>query len=141
MTTGTLNSTATAGLENLSSNQAIRLLAYKLAVNMGVAGDTELQTIATANYSVSAVIVTNATASLAQAVMGLYTAPSGGGTTIVTTAALSALSTSAKVASMTVASTDRVTVTKLYTRVTTANTAAATADVFVYGYDFSGSST
>jgi len=139
MTVGTLGSTATAPLENLSSNQAIRLLAYKLAVNMGVAGDTELQTIATSNYSVYTVVVTNASASLAQAVMGLYTAPSGGGTTIVTTAALSALSSSVKVASMTVASTDRVTVTKLYARVTTANTAAATADLYVYGYDFSGS--
>lgn len=134
-------STIAAPLQNLSSNQAIRLIAYKLAVNMGVAGDTPLPSIDSANYSVSQVIVTNASASLAQAVMGLYTAPSGGGTTIVTTAALSALSTSAKVASMTVASTDRVTVTTLYARVTTANTAAATADVFVYGYDFSGSST
>jgi len=125
-------------LENLSSNQAIRLLAYKYAVDMGTAGDTVIPTIATKNYSVSAVIVTNASASLAQAVAGLYTAPSGGGTTIVTTAALSALTTAAKVASMTVASTDRQTTLNLYMRVTTANTAAATADVYVYGYDFTG---
>lgn len=139
MTTGTLTSTSTAPLQNLSSNQAVRLLTSKYAVNMAVAGDTILPTITTANYSVSAVVVTNASASLAQAVAGLYTAPSGGGTTIVTTAALSALSSSVKVASMTVASTDRVTVTSLYFRVTTANTAAATGDVYIYGYDFSGS--
>lgn len=134
-------STTAAPLQNISSNQAIRLLAYKLAVNMGVAGDTSFPTIDTSNYSVYTVVVTNASASLAQAVAGLYTAPSGGGTTIVTTAALSALTAATKVASMTVATTDRQTVTTLYMRVTTANTAAATADVFVYGYDFSGSST
>lgn len=128
-------------LQNLSSNQAIRLLAIKLAVNMGATGDTELLTIDTVNYSVSNVVVTNATASLAQAVGGVYTAPSGGGTMIVGSAALSALSASTKVAQMTVASTDRQTGLKLYFRVATANTAAATADVAIYGYDFSGSST
>ena len=105
---------------------------------MGTAGDTIIPTIGTANYSVSHVIVTNASASLAQAVAGLYSAPAGGGTEIVTTAALSALSTAAKVASMTVASTDAQTTLKLYFRVTTANTAAATADVFIYGFDFTG---
>jgi len=125
-------------LQNLSSNQAIRLLAVTYDVNMGITGDTVLPLIASSNYSVSNVVVTNATASLAQAVGGVYTAPSGGGTMIVGSAALSALSTAAKVAQMTIASTDAQTTNKLYFRVATANTAAATADVYVMGYDFSG---
>jgi hypothetical protein len=125
------------GLINLSSNQAIRLLAFAKSVNVGITGDTALPLIATAKYSVSNVIVTNASASLAQAVAGLYTATGGGGTTIVTTAALSAATGSTIVIQQTVASTAVATVPNLYYRVTTANTAAATADVYVYGYDFS----
>ena len=124
-------------LQNLSSNQAIRLIGKATSVNVGAVGDTAIQTIDTSSFSVAYVVVTNASASLAQAYGALYTLPSAGGTAIVAAAALSSLSTSAKVMSMTVASTDNPGVTKLYFRCTTANTAAATCDVYVYGYDFS----
>lgn len=125
------------GLQVLSSNQALRLLAFAKSVILGSTGDTPLPLIATAKYSVANVIVTNASASLAQAVAGLYTAINGGGTTIVTTAALSAATGSTIVVQQTVLSTAVATVPNLYYRVTTANTAPATADVYVYGYDFS----
>lgn len=122
-------------VQNVSTNQSIRLIAYAKGANMGVAGDTALPTIATSRYSVTAVIVTNASASLAQAYGGLYTAPAAGGTCIVANAALSGATTAAKVVSQTVASTDAATVLNLYYKTGTANTAAATADIYVYGYD------
>lgn len=123
--------------QQLNSNQAIRLIGKAIGVNLGAVGDTVVPTIDTNTFSVSQVIVTNASASLAQAAGALYTAAAAGGTAIVSPAALSAATTAAKVVSMTVASTDNPSVNNLYFRCTTANTAAATGDVYVYGYDFS----
>jgi hypothetical protein len=124
-------------LFNLASNQAIRLIGRARGVNLGAIGDTPIQTLSTNNFSVYQVVVTNASASLAQAQGALYTAAAAGGTAIVAPAALSAATTAAKVVQMTVASTDNPSVNTLYFRTTTANTAAATGDVYVYGYDFS----
>ena len=133
---GTPNSSATPGLQNLSANQILRLLATSKGANMGATGDTPLQLIDTAKYSVSAVLVTNASASLAQAAGALYTAAANTGTQIVANAALSGASASTKVVSMTVANTDVQSVQNLYFRIITATTAAASADVYVYGYCF-----
>lgn len=123
--------------QTINSNQAIRLIGVAIGVNLGAIGDTVIPTINTNAFSVSQVIVTNASVSLAQAQGALYTAPAAGGTAIVSPAALSAATTAAKIVSMTVASTDNPSVNNLYFRCTTANTAAATGDVRVYGYDFS----
>ena len=121
--------------QNLASNQAIRLLASYQSVNLNAAGDTVLPLIDTSRYSVSNVIVTNASISLTTATAGLFTAPSGGGTAIVADAALSACTSAAVVSQRTVASTAAQTGQNLYFNVGTAQGAAATADVFVYGYD------
>jgi hypothetical protein len=130
------NSQASTPLQNLSANQALRLIGSAKSVSMNAVADTVIPTINTAKYSALYVIVTNASASLAQAVAGLYTGPAAGGTTLVTAAALSACSGSTVVNQMTVASTAVATSQNLYFRVTTVNTAAATADVYVYGFAF-----
>ena len=129
-------STVSVGLQNLSSDQAIRLIGKANGVSLNAVADTVIPCINTSSFSVSHVLVTNASASLAQAYGALYTAPAAGGTAIVSPAALSACTTAAKVDSMTVASTDNPNVNNLYFRCTTVNTAAATADVYVYGYTF-----
>jgi hypothetical protein len=120
---------------NLSSNQAIRLLASFQGVNLNATGDTVLPVNNTTSYSVSNVIVTNASTSLTTAAAGVFPAPTAGGTAIVANAALSACTGATVVSQRTVASTAAQTTQNIYFNVATAQGAAATADVFVYGYD------
>jgi hypothetical protein len=119
---------------NLASNQAIRLLASYQSVNVNATGDTVLPINNTNTYSVSNVIFTNASTSLTTAAAGVFTAPNAGGTGIVANAALSALTGSTVVSQRTVASTAVQTGQNLYVNVGTAQGAAATMDVYVYGY-------
>ena len=130
-------STQTNHVTNISTNQAIRLLAFYQGVNVNATGDTVLPIINSNTYSVSNVIFTNASTSLTTAAAGLFTAPSAGGTGIVANAALSALTGSTVVSQRTVASTAAQTGQSLYINVGTAQGATATMDVYVYGYDFS----
>jgi hypothetical protein len=127
--------TVTNHPSNLATNQAIRLLASYQGVNVNATGDTVLPILNTGSYSVSNVIFTNASTSLTTAAAGLFTAPSAGGTGIVANAALSALTGATVVSQRTVASTAAQTGQNLYINVGTAQGAAATMDVFVYGYD------
>jgi hypothetical protein len=120
---------------NLSSNQAIRLLASFQGVNLNATGDTVLPINNTTSYSVSNVIVTNASTSLTTAAAGVFPAPAAGGTAIVANAALSACTGATVVSQRTVASTAAQTTQNIYFNVATAQGAAATADVYVYGYD------
>jgi hypothetical protein len=122
---------------NLATNQALRLLASYQGVNVNATGDTVLPILNTNSYSVSNVIFTNASISLTTAAAGVFTAPSAGGTGIVANAALSALTGSTVVSQRTVASTALQTGPNLYVNVGTAQGAAATMDVYVYGYDLS----
>lgn len=132
------NSTSTIHPSNLATNQAIRLLAVATGVNVNSTGDQATLAINNASsYSVSNVVFTNASISLSTAAAGLFTAPSAGGTGIVANAALSALTSSTVVSQRTVASTALQTAQNLYVNVGTAQGAAATMDVYVYGYDFS----
>jgi hypothetical protein len=129
--------TVTNHPSNLASNQAIRVLASFQGVNVNATGDTVLPIVNTNSYSVSNVIFTNASTSLTTAAAGVFTAPSAGGTGIVANAALSALTGSTVVSQRTVASTALQTGGNLYVNVGTAQGAAATMDVYVYGYDLS----
>jgi hypothetical protein len=129
--------TVTNHPSNLASNQAIRVLASFQGVNVNATGDTVLPIVNTNTYSVSNVIFTNASTSLTTAAAGVFTAPSAGGTGIVANAALSALTGSTVVSQRTVASTALQTGGNLYVNVGTAQGAAATMDVYVYGYDLS----
>lgn len=119
----------------LATNQAIRLLASYQGVNVNSTGDTVLPVQNTGRFSVSNVICTNASTSLTTATAGLFTAPNAGGTAIVADAALSGLTSASVVSQRTVASTAAQTGGNLYLNVGTAQGAAATMDVFVYGYD------
>jgi hypothetical protein len=122
----------------LGSNQAIRLLGVATGVNVNATGDqATIAIINTTNYSVSNVVFTNASVSLSSSAAGLFTAPSAGGTAIVSNAALSALSASTVVSQRTVASTAIQSAQNLYINVGTAQGATATMDVYIYGYDFS----
>lgn len=120
---------------NLASNQAIRLLASFQSVNLNQTGDTVLPINNTNFYSISNVIFTDASISLTTAAAGVFTAPNAGGTAIVANAALSALTGPTVVSQRTVASTAVQTGQNLFVNVGTAQGAAATMDVFVYGYD------
>ena len=132
------SSATTIHPQNVTSNQAIRLLAVATGVNVNATGDQAvLPIINSTNYSVSNVVFTNASTSLTTAAAGLFTAPSAGGTGIVANAALSALTGSTVVSQRTVASTATSSAQNLYLNVGTAQGAAATMDVYVYGYDFS----
>jgi len=132
------NSVSTIHPSNLATNQAIRLLAVATGVNVNSTGDQATLAINNASsYSVSNVVFTNASISLSSAAAGLFTAPAAGGTGLVANAALSALTSSTVVSQRTVASTALQTAQNLYLNVGTAQGAAATMDVYVYGYDFS----
>ena len=129
--------TVSAHPSNVSTNQALRLLAVYKGVNANATGDTVLPIVNSSSYSVSNVIFTNASISLTTAAAGVFTAPLAGGTGIVANAALSALTGSTVVSQRTVASTAAQAGQNLYVNVGTAQGAAATFDVYVYGYDFS----
>jgi hypothetical protein len=129
-------STQTIHPSNLASNQALRLLASAQGVNLNQVGDTVAQILNNSGrYSVQSVIVTNASVDLTTAQLAVYTGAGATGTAIKSAYALTGNSTPAKTVVTAATSTDAVSGTPLYIRCTTAQGAAATADVFIYGYD------
>ena len=129
-------STQTAHPSNLSTNPALRLLASAQGVNLNSVGDTVANIVnRLGNISVQSVIVANASVDLTTAQLAVYTGPSATGTAIKTAYALTGNSASDKVVITAATDTDAITVDQLYIRCTTAQGAAATADVFLYGYD------
>jgi hypothetical protein len=129
-------STQTNHPSNLATNQALRLLASAKGVNLNAVGDTVAAMLNdSGNVSVASVIVANASVDLDTAQMAVYTGPGATGTAIKSAYALSGNSSSAKVVVTAATSTDAIDVDKLYIRCTTVQGAAATADVFIYGYD------
>lgn len=128
-------STTSSHPSNLATNQALRLIGSAQSVNLNSVGDTVAPILVSGRVSVASVIVTNASVDLTTAQLAVYTAPSAGGTAVKSAAALTANSTAAKVNVLAATSTDAITGPNLYVRCTTAQGAAATADVFIYGYD------
>ena len=120
---------------NLSSNQAIRLIGSAQSVNLNSVGDTLAQILVAGRVSVAYVLVTNASVDLTTAQIAVYTLPAAGGTAVLSATALTGATTAAKVVNTAATSTDAITGLNLYIRNTTAQGAAATADVFIYGYD------
>lgn len=116
---------------------AFRLLAGAQGVNMNALGDTVLPIINASAWSIFQVVMTNASISLTTAAAGLFTAPAAGGTAIVANAALTALTGPTIVSQRTVASTTRQTGSNVYFNIATAQGAAATAEVYVFGFDLS----
>lgn len=121
---------------NLATNQALRLIASAEGVNLN-AVDTVATVLSSGRVSVQSIIVTNASIDLTTAQLAVYTGAGATGTAIKTAYALTGNTTAAKVVVTAATSTDAVTGTPLYIRNTTAQGAAATADVFIYGYDLS----
>lgn len=131
-------SVATIHPSNLATNQALRLIAYYPSVNLNAVEDSIAPILDTAgNVSAKSVIVANASASLTTAQLAVYTGAGATGTAVKSAYALSGNTSSAKVVETAVTSTDLITGNKLYIRCTTPQGAAATADVYVYGYDLS----
>ena len=121
---------------NLATNQALRLLASAQAVNLDAVGDTIAKLLNDSGFvSVQSIIVANASIDLSTAQLAVYTGPGATGTAIKSAYALTGNSTSAKVVVTAATSTDAIDVSELYIRCTTAQGAAATANVFIYGYD------
>jgi hypothetical protein len=121
---------------NLATNQALRLLASAQGVNLNAVADTVATLVNdSGNVSVQSIIVANASVDLDTAELAVYSGPGATGTAIKSAYALSGNSTSAKVVVTAATSTDAVDVSQLFIRCTTAQGAAATADVFIYGYD------
>jgi hypothetical protein len=121
---------------NLATNQALRLLASAQGVNLNAVADTAATLLNdSGNVSVQSIIVANASVDLTTAQLAVYSGPGATGTAIKTAYALTGNSTSAKVVVTAATSTDAVDVSQLFIRCTTAQGAAATADVFIYGYD------
>lgn len=135
------NSQTSLPLQNLSSNQAIRLLAKVKSLNLNAAGDTAVPIINATKYSVKDIVFANIsiTTTVSSAVFGLYTGVAAGGTAILSSADLSAI-TSAKVIIDSAPTTTTIqTAQTLYARVNVAQGAACTVDLFVYGYDLDAS--
>ena len=120
---------------NLATNQALRLIASAQTVNLNSVGDTLANILVAGRVSVQSIIVTNASVDLTTAQLAIYTAPAAGGTAVKTAYALTGNTTAAKAVVTAATSTDAITGLNLYVRNTTAQGAAATADVFIYGYD------
>ena len=121
----------------LSSNQALRLLGSAQSINCNATGDTAIPILNTSSYMILYVIATNASVSLTTATGGLFTNTSAGGTPLVTSAALSALTASTVVSQRTVlaAGAAQNTSQTIYWNIATAQGAAATMDLLVYGID------
>lgn len=115
-----------------------RLLAQAKGVNANALGDTPMPVITSNPFSVFQVVATNASISLTTAAAGVFTSANAGGTAIVANAALSGLTGPTIVSQRTVASTAVISnVPVLFFNVATAQGAAATLDVYVYGFDLS----
>lgn len=112
------------------------VLASKLGANMNITTDQAI-VMPAGRWVVRKIVVDNASISLTTAAGGIYTAASKGGTAIVAAAQVySALTASDKFLDLTLAAamaTDILTATTIYFSLTTAQGAAATADIFIIG--------
>lgn len=139
-------STVSVHPQNLTTGQALRLIAYVKGLNLASAGDTVANVINTSAFVPVTILVANANNAGADVdvhlvEVGVYPAASKGGTSILTAAALTSQTTAAYV---TVSATSHAntaqTAQQLYFNVG-GTTTTATADVYVYGYDLSGPQT
>ena len=121
--------------QNLATNQALRLIASYQSVDLNSVADNVMPVIDSGRYSVQSVIVTNASVNLTTAQLAVYTGAGATGTAVLSPSALTDCTGASVVKIFTASSTAAITTTPLYIRCTTAQGAAATADVFVYGYD------
>ena len=130
---------------NVSSAQTLRVIAVQQGLSVAALGDTAVQVNNSSLYVPVSVVVANgvgptgAAVSVAAVELGVYTAKAKGGAAILTGAALTS-NTGGTYVTVSASSTPNTarTAQTLYFNVATA-TAAATVDVYVYGYDLSTS--
>ena len=132
--------TTTVHPQVLSSNQAIRLIAYATSVSINATGDAAitLPVINTTTYNVTNVVITNANKDVSSGALAIWTGAAGTGTEIVTNAALTNNTSSAFVTKSTVVAatgTANLSAQVFYVRIGTA-VASGTVDIYVYGTDF-----
>ena len=130
-------STTTNHPSNLATNQALRLIASAQGVNLNAVADTIAPILVAGNVSVQSIIVANASISLTTAQLAVYTGAAATGTAVKSAYALSGNNSTTAVVVTAATSTNSIAGSPLYIRCTTAQGAAATADVFIYGYDLS----
>ncbi len=131
------NSQTSTPLQNLSCNQAIRLLAKIKGLNVfAAATETAVPVIAATTWSVKDVVFSNGSAAMSIAAVGVFTGPGSTGTAILASTLLTTMTTAAtNIQDVAPSTTAMQTAQTLYIRNITAAAAAATVDVFVYGYD------
>jgi hypothetical protein len=132
--------TTTVHPQVLSSNQAIRLIAYATGVSINATGDAAitLPVINTTTYNVTNVVITNANKDVSAGYLAIWTGAAGTGTEIVTNAALTSNTSSAYVTKSTVVAatgTANISAQTFYVKVGTA-VSGGTVDIYVYGTDF-----
>lgn len=119
------------------------LLGFIKSANMNTTADQLITIIpgqGSLTYRIDRITVTNPSISLTLAAGGVYTTTSKGGTAIVAAAQLySALTAAAISLDLTLAINTNRTESGLYLSLTTAQGAAATADLFVWGWVFDAS--
>ena len=130
--------TITGNNQSLTTMQALRLIGVVKGLSVAAAGDTAFSVIAAASFVPVTVITANANVTMATATVGIYTAPSQGGTAVLTTAALTGQTTNtfAYVRAATATSTNVSGVVTLYANVGV-TVATGTVDLYLYGYDTS----
>jgi len=113
------------------------LLASKTAMDVNSAASDNAMTVEATRYRIDRVVFDNASINLTTATAGIFTAAGGGGTTVAADQALSALTATTKFDDLTLGgsvATDVLTAATLYARCGTAQGAAATVNVFVFGW-------
>lgn len=129
------NSQTSTPLQNLSTNQALRLLFKKKAVDLNTAQDNAVPVISATKWSIKDVVIANCSVAATTAAIAILTAPASAGTAILTATTLTLLTASTVVLDYAPTTTAAQTAQVLYFRVTTALGSACTADVSLYGYD------
>jgi hypothetical protein len=113
-----------------------QLIGSKIGTDMNVTTDQliPITRIGTKKYLITKIVVTNASISLTTAAGGVYQAAAKAGTAIVAnTQTYSALSATTTALNLTLAINRTYTLDNLYFALTTAQGAAATADIYVFG--------
>lgn len=122
----------------LDQQNAYRLIAFAKAVNLGAAGDTQMNVITPGNFVPAEIVTCNSsgtTVNIATATLGVYTGPSASGSTVHAAAALTGQTTAtfAYVRATSVTSA-MIQASVMYANVGT-TVAGGLTDVYVYGYD------
>jgi hypothetical protein len=115
------------------------LLCSATGVNLNSGATDTPMTVEASRYTIEKMFVENASISLTTATAGVFTAAGGGGTTLAADQALAALTASTKYLNLTAAGivgTDTRAEGTLYFRCGTAQGAAATGSIWIFGWKF-----